>query len=792
MPTHRFFLFFLFLVSSIPVSAQYVIRGKVFSEYGEELEKVSVRLLNSNSATLTNEFGSFIFGYVNSGEQTLRISRIGYATENYSLQLSGDTTLYIQMKESKNRLDEALVTAQKRESDPYDIPASVSVIHAKEVEQQYIWNIMDITALVPNLNIAHPGDNRNVTSIRGVTTTSYNQAVATYVDGVNQFGLDTYIPYLHDVDRIEVLRGPQGTLYGRNAMGGVINIITKQSTNRTEGFIEANIGNQAQQRYIAGIRLPLLQSRLFFGGSAMFNATNGFYTNEFDGSHYDKQLTIFGNYFLKYLPNQQWAFMFNFKHVSNRNNGAFALVMGIDDAFESPFKVNQNAKTTMIDESRNLSLTINHFGNDVHFSAQTAFQSNYRYYSSPIDGDFSPLDAISIVNNYGRKWNNVNVWTQEFKVSPARSQEKRLNWASGAYLFYQDAPAKQGTYFGEDAVLMGEGTPVHMTSILTNSAVQRGAALYGQLIYRLGKKWELQGGIRYDHEWAKLHALGEMQPDGGELITTQPDTVASADFHFFTPSGSIKYKYGEDRLLYLSYARGARVGGISQLSSDPDEASLRPFAPEYSNNLELGSKNKLWNHRLEINTAVFYSRLTNVQTPTLLLPDAITVTQNTGKVRSMGLEFEARGRITPSLSAWGSAAFVRAEYLNMNMAHGNENIQFKGNRPVFTPTYTGFLGLRYEIPLGPIENNGFQLGIYSKFIGKQYFNADNTLEQNAYNLLNASVGYSVLGYEFLLWGQNITDTRYVDYAYDFGFAAVHLGLPVTYGLTIKKRFGVWM
>ena len=133
-------------------------------------------------------------------------------------------------------------------------------------------------------------------------TTSYDPAVATYIDGVNQFTLDTYIATLFDVERIEVLRGPQGTLYGRNAMGGVINIITKQPANNTNGFAEINIGNYNQQRYTLGLRTPLIKNKLFFGVAGVYNRRNGFYTNEFYNNSYDKRNTFTGNYYLKYLP----------------------------------------------------------------------------------------------------------------------------------------------------------------------------------------------------------------------------------------------------------------------------------------------------------------------------------------------------------------------------------------------------------------------------------------------------------------------------------------------------------
>src|SRR5207237_2727262 len=118
-----------------------------------------------------------------------------------------------------------------------------------------------LTAVVPNLFSGNPGDGRNVTSIRGITSSSYDPAVTTYIDGVNQFTLDTYIPQLFDVERIEVLRGPQGTLYGRNAMGGVINIITKQPANKANAFAEMSFGNFGQEHFTLGLRSPIIKDK---------------------------------------------------------------------------------------------------------------------------------------------------------------------------------------------------------------------------------------------------------------------------------------------------------------------------------------------------------------------------------------------------------------------------------------------------------------------------------------------------------------------------------------------------
>src|SRR5204863_9593779 len=191
-------------------------------------------------------------------------------------------SLTVQLPEAGVQLDAVWVSAQKREELLQRVPLSITALSSRQVQQYRLWNSNELTTIVPNLYSANSGDDRNVTSIRGVTTTSYDPAVATYIDGVNQFGLDTYIATLFDIERIEVLRGPQGTLYGRNAMGGVINIITKQPTNNTNLFAEISAGNHNQQRYSVAVRTPIIPDKLFFGGSLLYDKRAGFYTNEYD------------------------------------------------------------------------------------------------------------------------------------------------------------------------------------------------------------------------------------------------------------------------------------------------------------------------------------------------------------------------------------------------------------------------------------------------------------------------------------------------------------------------------
>src|SRR5690606_23118199 len=170
----------------------------------------------------------------------------------------------------------------------------------------------------------------------------YELAVAVYVDGVKQFRLDSYISQLNVIESIEVFRGPQGTLHGRNDRGGVINIITKQPYNQIRGFVGIDYGNFGLQRYTAGIGIPVITDKLFVGATGLFQLKDGFSLNEFTGSSYDDLNMSQGNYFLKYQTNKRLTFLVNLKHQLQLNSGAFPLVSGVQEAFENPYTLNQN------------------------------------------------------------------------------------------------------------------------------------------------------------------------------------------------------------------------------------------------------------------------------------------------------------------------------------------------------------------------------------------------------------------------------------------------------------------
>jgi iron complex outermembrane receptor protein len=774
-------VFSLFIYSAI--NAQ-IITGTITNTQSKPVNGVLVTVLNTNYSVITNADGKYQIKNIPQGNYILHISNVAYAERNIDVVVKSDKqTVDIKLTDANRQLDEVIVTAQKREEEVQKVPVSISTLSAKQVQDYGLENLKDITAIVPNLYSANPGDNRNVTSIRGIATTSYDPAVVTYIDGVNQFSLDTYIPQLFDVQRIEVLRGPQGTLYGRDALGGVINIITKQPTNETSGFAEVDFGNYGEQRYSLGLRTPLIKDKLFLGIAGEYSGFNGFYTNVFNNTQFDKQHFFLGNYYLKYLANNRLTFTLNIKNYENRDNGPFQLTDSPEDALAQPFKVDQNATTHMIDNIFNASLATNYAGSDFNFSSVSSFQQNYRYYTTPIDGDFSPIDGVSLINNYGGSFNKVKVGTQEFRFSSPASSQSPIKWTAGLYGFYRYAPTKQGTHFGADAADVG--SPIDdFTSINTNIERNYGAAAFGQVTYTIDPKWDLIAGLRYDVEHKKEEVEGQFQADGQPAMVTQADTSSTANFRAFTPKFTVAYHASDNNNLFATYSRGFRAGGISQLGSDPSQPPLYAYKPEYSDNYEVGSKNSFSDKRLRLNVSAFYTLVNNAQVPTLILPDAITITKNAGKLNSKGIEAELAATLLKGFDFDYNFGYTHARYTSLDIANNGEALNLKGNHQIYTPDITSMLALQYAYNIND-DTRLIARGEW-RYIGDQYFDLANQIEQKGYSIFNARAGVSFKKFDLLFWESNIANKHYIDYAYDFG--ASHLGNPRTFGVTLKTGF----
>lgn len=777
----------IFFFNSLVLCAQETrtVLGRVTSNTGASIEKATIHLVNTSFTAASDASGRYQINNIPSGRYQVQVTAIGYAAATFFVSLNkGNGELNVQLMQDFAQLDQVIVSAEKREQDANRLPLSISVFNSRAVQQFRLWNTKEISGIVPNLISASPGDDRNVTVIRGIATTSYDPAVATYIDGVNQFNLDTYIPQLLDVERIEVLRGPQGTLYGRNAMAGVINIITRQPGNSASGFAEVTLGNFNQQRFSAGIRTPVIKEKLFFGLAGLYNSRDGFYTNSVTGKSFDNITSITGNAYLKWLINSAWSMTLNSKGHFHRNDAAFPLQMQLP-AQPVSFTLAQDARTTMKDDILNSSLSVFYSGRSFLFSSQTAYQNNYRYYEDPIDADFSPFDVITIINNYGKNFNNVKAYTQEFRFSSPAVNTYRTTWTAGSYLFLQNAPNKQATRFGKDAGLFG--SPDSLFSIIgTTRGRSKGAAVYGQINYQVFPKLEIIAGFRYDYEQKEQSVLGEYQkdPDPQPQFQTRPDTSATTSYSAVSPKIGLSFHPGNSHL-YAIYSRGYRAGGFTGFSSDPSQPPLYPYKPEFSNNFEVGFKRILDNH-FRLHAAAFYINVTDVQVPTLMLPDAVTVTRNAGKLNSKGIELEIDASVWKRLELGVHAGYTDATYQTLKVPAGSGEVDLAGKKQVFTPTTTSLVYFQYTQPVGSKEKTNVSARIEWLHFGKQFFDLANTISQDQYSLFNTRVGIIRGKWELVFWGRNLADKMYIDYAYEFG--AIHLANPRTYGGTLMVRW----
>jgi len=782
----RLIVFLGLCLSALCSVAQSPLSGKVHDAAGSPLAGVSVRILNSDWGTSTAEDGSFTLSQVAHGKVQVEFSFVGFSSVVKTIaDDETDKPMDITLQESTTQLDAVVVSAEKKEEELQLSPISISALTSRDVRQFRLWSTRDLAGLVPSLNSANPGDNRNVVSLRGITSTSYDPAIATYVDGVNQFSLDTYIAQLFEVERVEVLRGPQGTLYGRNAMGGVINIITRQPTNTAQGFLELNAGSYGQGRFVVGGRMPLIKDKLYAGATLLNDMSDGFYKNDFNNTSFDSKRNFTGNYYLKYLAGAKWSLTLNIKHSANRNNGTFPLAASIADALAAPFRVNQNAISSMHDNIFNGSVTAARRGEHVNFTSLTTYQSNYRYYDQPIDGDFSPIDGVTIINNYGKKWNNVNVWTQEFRFQSANASSP-WQWTAGLYGFAQDAPNKQTTFFGADGVLVG--SPANNVGVEnTTTATGKGLAGFGQMTWRANERIDLTAGIRYDYEKKQSTVRSDYVtlPFPTVLFNLRSDTTASASFNAISPRIGLAVHVSPQTHVYANFSRGFRAGGLTQIGADPSQPPLYAYKPENSNNVEVSLKQLALESKLRFNVTGYYIRVDNAQIPQLLLPQALTVTRNAGKLVSAGLEIESAATVAKGLELIWNFGVTNAHYTDLKLPQNGQEVSYNGSHQIFTPASTNLVAAQYAIPVQAIKG---QIVLRTEWVhlGKTYFDLANQLSQSAYSLVNLRAGVVISDLEVMAWVRNAGDTRYISYAYDFG--AAHLGDPRNLGITVRKTF----
>lgn len=780
----------LLLAQSVAAQTTGTVAGRVTeAATGAPLAEAQVQVLNQPLAASTNADGRFTIAGVRPGRITLAIARIGYARQTVALTVTGGATATADVKltSSSVRLNEIVVSADKAEQSIQEVPYAVSVISTEQLTAAKIDKPSDLTGYIPNLLQNYVGTaGYNFVSLRGINNASagsYENAVATYVDGVYVFdpaGLDIAFG---EVERIEVLRGPQGTLYGRGAMGGVINIITKGPSNVKRGLLAAEYGNYGATRMVGNIGAPLVTDKLFFSAEGVYYRRAGIFHNAARNNEpYDRDREFGVNGRLKWVPSTQFSLALNGRASITNLLGSFALAKSDTAAFARPFEVTMGPGLN--EDRRNVygsSLEAKYFGSKVEFTSTTGYNRVYRG-SGPdgLDADFTGLKLIT--STYGQPGftapGYVNkALTEEFRVGSRKGTP--FQWTVGSYLFDQKNPGKFDVFL--DKAFSPFQLNTHSLGEVRNNA--KGSAFFGQATYTVNGKLDLTFGLRRDQQTNTYYSKTDLTTEGGPSFAGQP-VDKSQKSNAWSPKASISYRPNERFTVYGLFSRGYRAGGINPATVTGLPASN--YKAEYTSNYEVGLKLASRDERVRANLTAFLIKWMDGQVSTYDFSTFTSTTLNSGKATSKGLELEFSALPAKHLQFDWNLGVTDAQYDSLNLStNPAAPLILNGNKLVYTPNVTSTPAVTLDFPLK--HGNRFSIRGEWRLVGKHFFDLENKIPQKSYSILNARAALQMGNWEFAAWGKNLNDERYLSYGTSFGGTSVLLATPRTVGFTITTN-----
>ena len=662
-----------------------------------------------------------------------------------------------------------LVTAQRTEEDVQDVPISISVLTGQQVEDSNIDTFRGAADRVPNYTVFDATGSRffDYYSIRGLSNFNFSSrdAVGFFIDDV-PYDYGGFITQdLTDVERIEVLRGPQSTLYGRSSQAGAINVITRRPTNTFEFKGALSYGSFNNLQTQASVSGPAIEDQLFLRLSGSYGVRDGYYENTFLDDSIDDEWggNIRGQ--VLWTPSEEWEILLNAAYDGYTSDG---LILASVDS--DPFEQDQDLNGIGNLDTNTQSLRVAYNGPNLRVTSITT----RRYSKQDLESDLdqSILSAGSFTNKF-----TSTVFSQELRLQSPETAEQ-LKWLAGAYYesrsFNTDA---DGFNFGPDATaLFGDFGVPGGASLRFADIDEDLFAVFGQVSYDLTDDLTVTAGLRYETITSTLDSFERIFSTPGlpdQVLVEFNDVEESGDV--WLPRATIEYRFSPEVMVYGSIARGYRPGGVN---FRPDNEDTLSFEAERSWNFEVGLKSSWLDNRLGLNLAVFHNPVENYQVissdPISFLPTGIV----NADVSITGFEVEARA--TPFEGFDITAGFGLAD---ANFTDYPGRSDFDGNAVPFAPEFTYNLGLQYRSPIGifgRVELSG---------LGTTFYDEANTVQQDPYALVNARLGYESDHYGIYVFANNIFDTEYLTFASPFGDSALGLyGVPATVGVQFRAKF----
>lgn len=637
-----------------------------------------------------------------------------------------------------------VVTAQLREQKLQDVPISMSVFDNTDISDANITDTVDIVIRSPNVFQTQAGSRGQASSlsIRGVTSSNADFAtptVALIQDGLKQIG--GYDFSFFDVERVEVLRGPQGTLYGGGSPGGVISVVSRRPSNTWEALADLTY-----RRFENRSSAEVMQARAALGGpitdTLSFRATgsttinDGYIENTFLDEDAEDQEEFSYRGQLLFNPNADWEVLINVNgYKYDGAFGAFATVEALENA---PWTVSNNILGDQDQTSNTQILTIRHMIGDLEI---TSITGNRNWESQEtLDVDYTP-DQLA-VDSSGR---DLDQFSQELRIA-SPSDPERFEWLIGGF-FSKETQVTRGR-FSFFPPLFGATAPSTDGGDLTIEQINY--AIFGQVKVPLTDRLFVTGGLRYDYVEREADSRPVFIFAGMEF--PEPPLQGEADFESLLPKVALEFRQSDDLNLYASIARGYKPGGFPSFNF---RAGNEIYDSEFSWNYEIGAKTKLLNGRIQLNAAVFYIDITDQQFTSFIRPNVIAI-DNIGKSHSVGFEIEVEASLTPELDAFASIGFVDAEIDELD---ADTSGAIEGGRPANVPDNQIGFGLSYSSEIG------LHARAEALLIGDYFLDGRNLLKEDGYSLVNLRIGWRFEHSDVSFFAENLLNEDYLTRAF---------------------------
>lgn len=661
------------------------------------------------------------------------------------------------------QVEEVTIMAPKDAMEIKLLPSSITLIEGKDIVNNNIRNIRDFTSIAPNFFMPDYGS--KLTSpvyIRGIGSRINSPSVGLNVDYVPYFEKGAFDFDLFDIERVEILRGPQGTLYGRNTMGGIINIFTKSPLKHNGSEVSFNAGNysfyNASANHYGNIRKT-------FGYSVSMNYINegGYFTNAFNNEKVDDMQSISSRVRLIHQPNDYFSFE-NTTSIESSDQGGYPYAM-LDTKTGIIQDINYNDRS-----SYDRDMLSNAFVFRINAkSFDVVSTSSYQYLKDrqKIDQDFTPKSLYFVVQDQDQL-----MLSQEIIIKSRYNPT--YEWLFGAYGFFQ----------GFDNIVDVE---VITSKTFTNKEYLHD--IYGGAIFHqsslnnfLIKNFSVIAGVRADYE---LDELDYRHTSRTNDVTKQlADTLYPALKSFeIMPKFALKYEINYYTNIYTSVSKGYKTGGFNSTFERPEDLT---FNPEHSWNYEAGLKLSLLDGMIFTDFAVFYIDWQNQQIYQPVPSGRGSMLKNAGQSSSKGVEFSMKATPTDDFDALVSFGYTDARFESYRI---NDTSNYDGNMIPYVPLFTMSLQASKTFRFEKGFLQGIRVNGLYRLTGEHYWSEANTVNQDTYGVVDGTVSFMTKIIEVDFWCRNIFDEDFTSFHFtSLGNSFVQRGKPHRFGIRLSAKF----